>query len=187
MSHNFLLNINFHQTLVEIDHHTASEYQQKGCKYCGGKLNQAHYPRIGFGVSSRIAPLYAKRLSWCCAVCRRRTTPPSIRFLGQRRYISTIFILLGALRLSPCDERCEQLVRRFGLNVSVSTWKRWLTWWRHRFPQTEFWAVAKAHFPHMISAPLFPRALLQQFSGTHLSQRLILLLHFLSPLTIGAV
>lgn len=187
MSHNFLLNINFHQTLLELDHHTASEFQQKGCPYCGGQLHQAPYPRIGFGVSSSIAPLYAKRLSLCCAGCRRRTTPPSIRFLGQRRYISAIFILLCALRLSPCENRCAQLVRRFGLHISLSTWKRWRTWWRVRFPQSQFWIVEKARLPLSMNTSPLPRALLRAFSETTLRQRLILLLRFLSPLTIGAL
>jgi hypothetical protein len=187
MSHNFLFNANFHKTLLEIDQITASECQQKGCGFCGGKLHQAQYPRIGFGVSSKIAPLYARRLSFCCAVCRTRTTPSSIRFMGRRRYVSSAFVLLCVLRLSPCEKRCEQLARRFGLHISVSTWKRWRTWWRQHFPHTQFWTVAKARVSLMINEDPLPRALLSQFAGAHLSQRLILLLRFLAPLTTGAV
>jgi hypothetical protein len=184
MSHNFLLNTSFHNKLLEIDQKTAEQVRTQGCRHCGGELHQANYPRIGFGIHSNIAAVYATRLSFCCARCRRRTTPPSIRFFGQRRFIAATFVLLCALRLSPSDKHQEQLARRLGITLSLSTWKRWRAWWHYDFLQTRFWAEAKSHVVLIITEPPLPKALLQYFSGKHsLEPRLILLLQWLSPLS----
>lgn len=184
MSHNFLLDASFHNKLYDIDQETAKVARCQGCPHCGGELHQANYPRIGFGIHRQLAGFYALRLSFCCAQCRRRTTPPSIRFFGQRRFISTAFILLCALRLSPSDKHQEQLVRRLGLTFSLSTWKRWRAWWKQQFLQTHFWIAAKSHLVLISTQPPLPKALLRHFSGKHsLQQRLILLLQWISPLS----
>ncbi len=94
MSHNCLVNsnLNSHTHLLTIDIELAQKVKEQGCRHCGGALHQTNYPRIAFGVTAQIAPIYTCRFSYCCANCRRRTTPPSVRFFGRRRYISTIFI-----------------------------------------------------------------------------------------------
>jgi hypothetical protein len=35
-----------------------------------------------------------RRLSLCCSQCRRRTTPPSVRFLGRRVYLAAVVVLV---------------------------------------------------------------------------------------------
>ena len=161
MSHKFLLSTSFHKQLLALDLDIARDTQEKGCGYCAGKLHQAHYPRIGFGVGAKIALFYTLRFSFCCADCRRRTTAPSIRFFGSRRYVSSIFLFLCTLRLSPSERNCERLFRRFNLNVSLSTWKRWLAWWQQTFPQTQFWSIAKSRFSSPINVKALPCAILQ--------------------------
>ena len=124
MSHNCLVNsnLNFHTHLLNIDIDLAQKVKEQGCPHCGGKLHQANYPRTAFGVTAQIAPIYACRFSYCCANCRRRTTPPCVRFFGRRRYVATIFILLCASRsLTPDEACCTRLARRFGCHLSVST------------------------------------------------------------------
>jgi hypothetical protein len=183
MLHNFLLNTSFHNNLLEIDHETAQLVRCKGCPHCGGILHHANYPRIGFGIPRSVALFYEVRFSFCCALCRRRTTPPSIRFFGQRRFVSAVFVLLCALRLSPSEPRSEKLARRFGLNLSLSTWKRWRAWWRLQFLQTQFWIEAKSYFSRTIIVVPLPKALLRHFPTQHsLQKRLTLLLKFLLPL-----
>jgi len=175
----------FHHLIYMEDQKTAGTVQAEGCQWCGGKLHQAHYPRLGFGLPRNLLTLYRSRISFCCASCRRRTTPPSLRFFGRRRYVSIIFVLLSALRSSPSERRCEQLSRRFGVPVSLATWKRWLSWWRLNFPQTVLWVTVKTHFA--LSTESTPITLLTQFTAKTLSQRLMQALVFLSPLTIGVI
>lgn len=124
MSHNCLANTNFnyHQDLLAIDVDSANQAKKIGCGHCSGTLHQANYPRIVFGLNAQIAPLYDTRFSFCCSLCRRRTTPPSVRFLGRRRYAATIFILLCASRsFTPVKRHCERLARLFGLHLSLTT------------------------------------------------------------------
>lgn len=124
MSHNCLVNsnLNFHTHLLTIDIESAKKVKEQGCRHCNGRLHQANYPRIGFGTTAQIVPIYASRFSFCCADCRRRTTPISVRFFGRRRYVATLFILLCASRtLTPDDACCARLARRFGCHLSVST------------------------------------------------------------------
>ena len=160
----------FHQQLFKIDHATARATQKNGCQYCKGTLHIANYPRIGFGVPANQAPYYSLRFSFCCADCRRRHTPASIRFFGRLRYVATIFILLSALRFSPSELRCIRLANKFDVFTSLATWKRWITWWRVDFPLTRQWIDLKAHFPSSTSS--IPRALLKQLTYSTLATRL---------------
>jgi hypothetical protein len=186
MSCNFLLNPSFHEGLLEIDRQTAQSIQEKGCCHCSGTLHQSNYPRAGFGVLPTVAPLYVMRFSFSCANCRRRTTPPSIRFFGRRRYIFSIAILLCALQLSPSESRCARLVKYFRCHVSLSTWHRWRAWWRDTFPLTPFWHIEKARLAKPINPEGFPAELLRRFSAHGLSGRLQKLLSFLSPLSVSS-
>jgi len=123
MSHtcSVISNPNFHTQLFALDLDTAADVKTQGCRHCGGKLHQANYSRTGFGLSPQISPIYSLRFSFCCANCRRRTTPPSMRFFGRRRYPAALFVLLCASRLVPDERTRERLVRRFGLHLSLST------------------------------------------------------------------
>jgi len=109
MSHNCLVNsnLNFHTHLLTIDIALAQKVKEQGCLHCGGALHQANYPRIGFGVTAQITPIYTCRFSYCYANCRRRATPPSVRFFGRRRYISTLFIL-GTDQMRPIKVPIDQ-------------------------------------------------------------------------------
>ena len=124
MSHNCLVNsnLNFHTHLLTLDIDLAKKVKEKGCRHCGGSLHQANYPRIGFGITAQISHIYTSRFSFCCANCRRRTTPTSVRFFGRRRYVATLFVLLCSSRsLTPDDASCARLAKRFGFYLSVST------------------------------------------------------------------
>jgi len=187
MLHIFGRSANFHQTLLQLDAEIAERTRARGCPHCGGRLHRANYPRQGFGLHADVRPLYATRFSFCCGRCRRRATPPSVRFFGQRRFVAALFVLLSALRLPVTEQRCEQLVRHFAVYLSLSTWKRWRAWWRHRFPISAFWTDAKAHVPSVNTSTPLPRGLLQAFLAAQVAKRLLSLLQFLSPLSIGSI
>jgi len=187
MLHIFGRSTNFHQKLLQIDAEIAEGAQAKGCPHCDGRLHQANYPRQAFGIPADVRPLYTIRFSFCCSRCRRRTTPPSVRFFGRRRFAAVLFILLSAHRLPVTERRCEQLIRHFAIRVSLSTWKRWRVWWQRGFPASSFWYEAKAHVPSATPTTPLPRGLLQAFLSTPVTERLLSLLQFLSPLSIGSI
>jgi len=176
----FINSPDFHQQLFNIDIDTARRIQATGCQHCGSKLHRANYPRKGFGIPVQIAQFYSLRLSFCCASCRRRSTPPSVRFFGRYRYVAMIFVLLCALRFSPSEHRCIRLANRYGLCISLATWKRWLSWWHNEFTNTPLWVDLKAHFPLSLLTPA--RTLLKQLGVATLQGRLQQALLLLSPL-----
>lgn len=190
MSHNCLANsnLNFHVHLYDLDVEAAKAVKPEGCPHCNGKLHQSHYPRIGFGIATQLAPLYEQRFSFCCSDCRTRVTPPSVRFFGRRRFVASIFILLCASHhFKPNEPNCLRLARRLGFHLSLSTWKRWRAWWQKTFPNSRFWATAKARFSSLPDVTPCPRALLKSFAQATLGLRLVAFLRFLSPLTLHPI
>lgn len=68
--------------LTEIDREVAATAQAGGCRRCPGRLDHADYPRKPRGGPPDLSAAYDTRTSFCCACCRKRLTPPSVRFLG---------------------------------------------------------------------------------------------------------
>lgn len=187
MSHNFLSNANFHLFLNSIDQELALKTQEKGCPECGHKLHQANYPRSPIGISPQFRDQYDERLSFCCEVCRKRITPPSVRFFGRRWYPAPLFIFISALMRRVSESTLVLVKRQFGISVSESTWKRWRRWWRESFVETLFWKQAKSIIPRALESKRpFPHALLDAFSGS-LEKKMGFLLKFLSPLSCGVL
>lgn len=184
MSHKFLFNATFHSLLNTIDQDLAAQAQQAGCP-CSGKLHRSHYPRSPLGLPSGFRDYYQERLSFCCETCRKRITPPSVRFFGRRWFPAPIFILICVLKLGINDRRLLQVKRHLGIKISESTWKRWRRWWHETFLQTKFWQQAKGLIPSILGTDIsLPRDLLATFSG-EFKDKLYLLLRFFSPLSNG--
>jgi hypothetical protein len=185
MSQNFLFNASFHLLLITIDQEIANKILTNGCPYCKGNLHRADYPRSPVGMPSQFRYHYNERFSFCCDTCRKRTTPPSVRFFGRRWYPAPLLLLVSALMLGINERRLVQVKRHFGIVVSESTWKRWRRWWRESFALTLFWRKEKGVVPISIeTSQAFPRPLLNIFKGT-LGEKMRFLLRFLSPLTGG--
>jgi hypothetical protein len=183
MSQNFLSNASFHLILCKIDQEFVDKAKWQGC-ICGGALHQADYPRSPFGLPAPFRVHYTERFSLCCDTCRKRNTPPSIRFFGRRWFPAPLLMLISVLSLGVNKRRLAQVKRYFGITVSESTWRRWRRWWRKSFMTTPFWRQAKGLLPPLPSNAFYPRALLNQFQGKT-EERMRLLLRFLSPLTAG--
>jgi len=183
MSHKFLLDASFHTLLIAIDRELAEATRQKGC-LCGGRLDRSNYPRSPLGVPAEFRSPYEERLSFCCATCRKRVTPPSVRFFGRRWYPAPLFILISALMVSINESRLKQIKRHFGITVSESTWKRWRQWWRDTFVETAFWKQARALIFKAQRRMTVTRRMLTAFNGT-IDNKMILLLKFISPITAG--
>lgn len=183
MSHKFLFDSSFHKLLIAIDRELAEKSRQEGCR-CGGTLHRSNYPRSPLGLLPAYRTSYEERFSFCCSDCRRRTTPPSVRYFGQRRTPAILFLLISALTMSINHYRLTQIKHHFGFSVSESTWKRWRRWWREVFMKTPFWKRKRALIPETKELLPIPRRILSAFSGT-LEHKIILLLRFMSPITAG--
>lgn len=188
MSQNFLYNASFHSLLNTIDQELADQAKEKGCSYCGNQLDQADYPRSPFGLPAQFRTAYEERFSFCCADCRKRTTPTSVRFFGRRWYPAPLLVLISVLTLGINERRLTQIKQHFGMTVSQSTWRRWRRWWRESFIETRFWQQAKGQLlptPAITRGP-YPRVLLDAFQGD-LEEKIGLLLQFFAPLSAGSL
>ena len=116
MCHAFFNDSRFYQFLLRIDQDIAAEVQAGGWS-CGGVLHSARYPRKPCGTPSGLAASYERRLSFCCASdgCRRRCTPPSVRFLGRKVYLGAMVILVMAMEHGLSSKRRQQLIEQFDL------------------------------------------------------------------------
>ena len=131
------------------------------------------------------ARTYAERFSFCCAVdgCRKRTTPPSLRFLGRKVYLATVVTLISAMLLGTTPARLARLSTVPGIDRRTLT--RWRAWWRSTFTDSRFAPIAKAAFMPPLEIAGLPVSLLDRFAGG-IEQQLTGLLRFLGPLTGGA-
>ena len=97
--------------LLQIDKDLAAETREKGCPHRGVTLHSACYPRK---LKKSCVPSDGReivRFSFYCSAdgCRRRITSPSVRFLGRKRYLSVVVILLGAMHHNLTQRRAEEL------------------------------------------------------------------------------
>jgi hypothetical protein len=127
------------------------------------------------------------RLSFCCSRdgCRKRATPPSVRFLGRKVYLHAMVILVAAMRQGPTPRRVRELAELF--DVDRRTIARWQAFWREAFPQTAFWKVARGRLALLVELADLPRALLTEFFRKEAPDSLECwkrMLMFLSPITI---
>lgn len=183
MYHELLCDATFWAFLFRIDQDLAEESRAERCPACGCHLHGANYPRKPRGPRGLPAE-YRYRLSFCCARdgCRKRVTPPSVRFLGRKVYLGAVVILVSAMRQGPTPRRIRELTELFG--VSRRTIYRWRDFWNEHFPKTTFWQLARARLVPVFEIVDFPRSLLEAFVGTGDDRDgWKKLLCFLSPIT----
>ena len=177
-----LTDARLHALLRQLDEELAATIREAGCPCCGGVLHWARYPRKPRGLSPPCRPQECRRLSFCCATdaCRKRTTPPSVYFLGRKVYLSTVVVLVSAMRCGATPARMQRLSELVG--ASRRTLSRWQTWWRRTMPASAFWrSVSGSLMPPVVPWGL-PLSLLERFAGD-LEHRLIALLRFVAPMS----
>lgn len=150
-------------SLWTLDQEQAAATRLAGCS-CGGKLHSAAYRRKPRGGPEDLGEEICRRESFCCARdgCRRRATPPSLRFLGRKVYFSVCVLLLTALRHGPSPRRLRELNKHYP--VSLRTLRRWQVWWRQTLPKSRVWAALKGRFARPVDETLLPYSLLAAFS-----------------------
>ena len=180
--HSLLRNVTFFRALLDLDRRVALEARSRGCG-CSGRLHWARYPRVPLGVlPPELVDDFSSRWSLCCAApdCRKRTTPPSVCFLGRRQYIAATFVVLSLLRHGLSRER--MLALHAVIPVDDRTLARWRVWWCRQLPSTGFWRVAAGRFAQPVATEDWPFGLLSRFTGD-LVQQLTAFLVFLSDLS----
>jgi hypothetical protein len=163
MYHQWPSGATFWLFLLSVDQDLAQSARDKACP-CGGRLHRAHYPRKPRGAED-LPKDYVYRFSFCCARdgCRKRVTPPSVRFLGRKVYLFAIVVLVSAMRQGPSPRRVHELSQLFG--ADRRTIARWQVFWREQVPQTPFWKVARGRLPATAENVILPRSLLEAFLG----------------------
>jgi len=168
--------------LQRLDDDLAAEARRAGCE-CGGRLHSARYPRKPRGGPGEIGAGTMWRQSFCCARdgCRRRVTPPSVRFLDRKVFFGPVVVVLSVLGATLSPMRLCRLREIIG--VSLRTAKRWVSWWQSDFASSRFWRAAQGRLaPPAPTATKLPGALVARFDGDE-EKQLISTLRFISPIT----
>jgi hypothetical protein len=185
LCHRVLQDASFFALLLKIDRDLAEAVREAGCPECAAAVHAAHYPRKPRGGPAGLEPAYRRRFSFCCSAegCRKRATPPSVRFLGRRLYLGIVVVLASTLLHGATPDRVRRLARELG--VSRETIERWRVWWREEFPATPLWQERRGDFSPAVERSRLPASLLERFLGGE-RERLVGLLYFLTPLTISS-
>jgi|RhiMetdeSRZDD1v2_1073273.scaffolds.fasta_scaffold204789_3 hypothetical protein len=188
----------FFAGLDKMDAAIASAVRAAGCRHCEGPLHQGNYQRKPRGaLISGAGEAFTVRYSLCCGRrgCRKRSLPPSVRFLGRRVYLEVVVVLAVAF---------VQAVGAVGRAVTASgvprrTLQRWGAWWREAFPRLPTWVALRARFaPPPPDEASLPRSLYQRIGSDLLradrsrgdptqSEVMVLLARCLAPATTGSV
>ncbi len=166
--------------LLCIDQELAGALKARGCE-CGGVLHSAAYPRKPRGCLSEVRALFESRLSFCCALCRKRSTAKSVRFLGRRIWVAAVMVLCSARR-AKANGASRMLMQT--LPVPVRTRERWRRWWQADFVASALWRAEAGRFVPPASVAQLPASLIERFVGEAL-ERLKRLLLFLAPLSVA--
>lgn len=178
--HEVMGDARLYQQLLRFDEDLARQVRASGCP-CGGRLHRSVYPRKPRGLSGEIEG-FNMRFSFCCNrdKCRKRATPPSLRYLGRRVYLGAVVVLVSAMMHGLTGRRVARLQRIIG--ADRRTLERWRTWWREEFVEMPLWREARGFFLPPLAHSELPAGLLQRFAGTE-RLKLCLVLKLLLPLT----
>jgi hypothetical protein len=180
--HALLQNPKFFALLVQIDAELAAQMHASGCP-CGGVLHRANYPRKPRACPKEARADFESRFSFCCSLCRRRSTPESVRFLGRRVYLG-LAVVLAPQRRTTLSAAAVQVVE--ALAIPERTIARWRHWWLQLFSLTPLWQAACARFMPPVQTTNLPTSLIERFCGAA-AEVAMRLLAFLSPLSVRPV
>jgi hypothetical protein len=97
-------------------------------------------------------------------------------------YLGAFVVLISAMRHGPTPRRVGEISRLF--DVDRRTIARWQEFWRHHFPQTPFWKIARGYLLPTFDVAVLPLSLLTAFGCRRDDcDGWGRLLRFLSPIT----
>ena len=174
----------FFLLLVRLDEGVMRRVAAAGCPRCEGPLHRSDYNRKPRG--ALLVPAgeeFVRRFSLCCGRegCRRRATPPSVRFLGRRVYLGAAVIMASMVALAL--RSAGEIQRRTG--VPSRTTRRWLGWWQGPFLATEEFVTICARLVG-VDVGRLPASIVGRLEGMW-PERMRRMLEWLAPLTTGSV
>ena len=182
MSHTLLPDTSFYLFLLKNDKDTALEIKAVSCPFCSGPLDHASYERKPRNTPAGLPDEFNTVFSLCCRRdgCRKRITPPSLRFFGRRVYL--LFIMIKSC--ADCGRNPSGLIatkaRLWGM--SRQALKRWYEFWQNTFSLSGFWRFSKGLLPINSGDLPLPEHLLQSFRCLFFApEHWLKLLQFLSP------
>ena len=165
-------NVSFWSCLVKIDQKLLELAIDRSCIHCGKPLHISHFPRKVRGLDAAAEPFFKNRFSTCCAHCRRRHTPLSVRFMGRRVYAFVVVILACMRALADA--------------ASPRTLGRWTTWWTQGLPCLAVWRLVQSRFVGGLQVERLPASLVERCEQQELqpsAQGLLRTLAMLLPLS----
>ena len=166
MWHEVRLGREFFAQLLAIDAAAAARTRSAGCGACGGPVCVGHFerkPRGGLLAAAGEEAMFTQRFSYCCSRegCRKRATPPSVRFLGRKVHLEGA-ILIACVLAPLLDDRARSI--RAATGIAARMVRRWQSWWRtrvcwpgHRLPNRSEFASSRCSVPnHPAAAPPNP-------------------------------
>lgn len=173
----------FFVALVEIDEKTVKQVAEGDCPLCGGPLHRSDYARKPRGALMAAAgEEFLTRFSLCCGSegCRKRATPPSLRFLGRRVYLGAVVIVASVIAQALAT---AEAIRK-ATGVPARTTRRWRGWWQGAFLSSEVFVALCARLIG-VAAEELPKSVVLSLVGTP-EERVQSLLQWLKPLTTGS-
>jgi len=135
----------FFVKLEKIDEWIAAEVAAGRCSHCNGPLHKGNYHRKPRGGLIAVAgESLTVRHSLCCGRrgCRKRSLPPSLRFLGRRVYLEAVVVLASVFAQVMATLRKATTAS----GVPARTLRRWGWWWREVFPALSTWTELRTWF-----------------------------------------
>jgi hypothetical protein len=149
----------FLSELVAIDFETAQKVKALGCPECKSTLHNSNFTRKFRGLEIVTPPQFEVRFSFCCSSdgCRRRLTPPSVRFTRNKVYLGMVILLISSGITTFLDQT---------LKVSPQTRRRWMKFWSLVLsPSNPLFMAVKAFLPVDLEIHCDPKPILEFFLG----------------------
>lgn len=182
MFHTFIADDKFCSHLFFIDQEIATKVKKDACPYCGARLDRADYPRKPRGgLIAKDGETFDRRISLCCSRegCRKRVTPPSVRFLGRKVYLGVSVLVASLNELGASTP----VAIRAQTGIFPRTVRRWADWWKNHFSRSRFFIEAQGQFMPPVEKEDLPTSIFRRFSQTSFSKKLFSMLKWLSPMT----
>jgi len=152
------------EILYQIDLSIAEKVKDKSCPFCGNTLHYANYERNPRGGLEDIPDQYKIRFSLCCSHedCRRRTLPPSTRFMDRKVYWYAVILAVLTRRHSIPNDSSARIINEI-YGPTRETYKRWISYFKKGFPFTTKWKYLRGRIISTVRTDLLPGSLVNFF------------------------